>query len=369
MSAGGRHWQDFLAQPGWAYLEIQAGLARTQMECIPMPANAVWSWQEAYGLVETDPDTAHGEDWSAARRHVQARLDETLSAVDLEDAFAQGKETAERPPDELIQHGSGWAALERRRATQADMSTDWGSRMVFDDESLGDEQALWLELLETGAMPQRQPSEAPGGWMVQREWHELLEDALAQGRGDHWLAWLHLGVMRYHASDADGAEQAWKRSVSLEPSAWALRNLAVLAKHRDDPGRAAEQWLEAHRLLPGQTQLAIECATALLAAGRPADVLALCDAAPAHVRDNPRIRVVQATAHLELGRLDEVEAFLAQTGDVPDVREGEVSLTDLWFSLHEKRIAAPENIPIDDALRQRVQREFPPPPRIDFRMT
>ena len=36
------------------YLEIQAGLARTQLEHLPMPARASWSWVEAYGLLQSD---------------------------------------------------------------------------------------------------------------------------------------------------------------------------------------------------------------------------------------------------------------------------------------------------------------------------
>ncbi|KKK59326.1 hypothetical protein LCGC14_3035510, partial [marine sediment metagenome] len=34
--AGGRQWQDFLNTPGHPYIEIQAGLARAQAECVPM---------------------------------------------------------------------------------------------------------------------------------------------------------------------------------------------------------------------------------------------------------------------------------------------------------------------------------------------
>ena len=50
------------------------------------------------------------------------------------------------------------------------------------------------------------------------------------------------------------------------------------------------------------------------------------------------------------------------------LREGEVVLTDLWFGMHERRLAAAENVPINDELRQRVRREFPPPAHLDFRM-
>ena len=40
--------------PGEEYLEIQAGLARTQLEHLPMPGRASWAWVEAYGLLESD---------------------------------------------------------------------------------------------------------------------------------------------------------------------------------------------------------------------------------------------------------------------------------------------------------------------------
>jgi len=37
--------------------------------------------------------------------------------------------------------------------------------------------------------------------------------------------------------------------------------------------------------------------------------------------------------------------------------------------MHEKKVAAAENIPIDDDLRARVRADFPPPTEIDFRMS
>jgi len=52
----------------------------------------------------------------------------------------------------------------------------------------------------------------------------------------------------------------------------------------------------------------------------------------------------------------------------PDIREGEVSLSDLWFGLQERRRAAAENRPVDEELKRRVRRECPPPADIDFRM-
>ena len=54
--------------------------------------------------------------------------------------------------------------------------------------------------------------------------------------------------------------------------------------------------------------------------------------------------------------------------EIVDLRESEVSITDLWFTFHEKRLARNLGIPIDPSLKQRVRREHPPPARFDFRM-
>jgi len=47
MGQGGRHWNEWLSEKGSAYIEIQAGLANTQLEHIPMKAGETWEWTEA----------------------------------------------------------------------------------------------------------------------------------------------------------------------------------------------------------------------------------------------------------------------------------------------------------------------------------
>ena len=54
VGAGGRRWQEWLSGPDAEYIEIQAGLARTQLEHLALPGGATWEWVEAYGLLEAD---------------------------------------------------------------------------------------------------------------------------------------------------------------------------------------------------------------------------------------------------------------------------------------------------------------------------
>jgi len=92
----------------------------------------------------------------------------------------------------------------------------------------------WLALLDRGKLPERPASVDPGSLMVQPEWRDILERALQQNHGDHWLSWYHLGVMRYRAADRAGAKQAWEHSLQLTLSPWAYRDLAVLAREDGD---------------------------------------------------------------------------------------------------------------------------------------
>jgi hypothetical protein len=63
-----------------------------------------------------------------------------------------------------------------------------------------------------------------------------------------------------------------------------------------------------------------------------------------------------------------VDEFFKDPPAVTNMREGEVSLSDLWFGLHEKRVAAKEGVAITDDFKKRIREEYPPPASMDFRV-
>ena len=369
MGRGGRRWQEFLSQRGSAYIEIQGGLARTQGEYVAMPAGAQWSWLEAYGLLETDAQAVHGADWHKAVAAAERRLGEMLPADWMEQELQRTQELADRPPEQVLYRGSGWGALENIRRRKAGEPALAPPALVFDETTLGEEQSPWLALLNEGQLPYRPPHESPGSYMVQPQWRKMLEEALAAGRGDHWLSWLHAGVMRYRAGDIEGARAAWNTSMQREPSAWALRNLAVLESMARNHSAAAELYMQAAALAPEVVPLAVECCASLYEAGRYAQLRRLAASAPPPVRSDGRVRMLAAMAALKMDDLEAVEEFFRSGVDATHVREAEVSLTTLWFEWQEKRLSRAEGRAINDDIRQRVRRDYPPPPEIDFRMT
>ncbi|MBA4387642.1 MAG: DUF5107 domain-containing protein [Verrucomicrobia bacterium] len=366
MGRGGRRWQDFLSGEAGPYIEIQAGLARTQEESVPMPAGAEWTWTEAFGLMEADPAVVHGRNWRAAVETVETRLEKLLPHARLREIDTELAEVARRMPAKLISRGSGWGALERHRLARCGGRDRIPTELIFDDASLDGEQAPWMALLEKGALPETPPGDVPGAWMIQSEWREFLETAVNAGRGDHWLSWLHLGNMRMETFDADGARLAWETSLKRKQSSWALRNLAVLAGRDNRKVDALELMRRAWELGPGTKELAIEYTRELAVASDHVALKLFVGTLSPEIRQHERIHILAAKYALEAGDFATVEQLFKRS--FAQVREGENILTDLWFAYHERRLAAAEGRPVDQAIRDRVRRDCPPPGNIDFRM-
>ncbi|MGH3716666.1 MAG: DUF5107 domain-containing protein, partial [Micromonosporaceae bacterium] len=282
-SAGGRHWQDWLSGGGQEYLEIQAGLAATQYEHVPMPAGASWSWVEAYGLASVDPAASHGTDWSAAVGATGTAVRQLAPEATLDAALAAAVGLADTPPTELLQVGDGWGALERRRRALTGEPAPDSPGTPYPDATLTDEQSPYAALLDTGELPPADPATPPAGYVTGPDWRRRLA-----GAESSWHSRLLLGVAAHAEGDLVAARQAYTESLAHVRTPWALRNLALL-----ETGDArADLLLRACELAPRLRQLTTEAGEALLQADRPADALALLDRAPEPVRRHGRTRLL-----------------------------------------------------------------------------
>lgn len=342
MSNGGRHWQEWLSKPGYPYIEIQAGLAATQLEHLPMHAGETWEFTEAYGLAKCAPETVHGGDWQTAKHEVEARIAGVVSEVQLNRLAATLKGLSSVRGKASVS-GSGWGALENlRRAHSGENSIPCD--FPFRKETLSDEQDDWTFLLENGLLPKRETGSPPRSFMVRREWKILVENSLKKPKGRHWYSLLVSGLFHYHEGDLAGAENAWKASLELEESAWALRNLARLALERDDTGEAAALIGKAFAMQPTMRCLAQEYAEIMLKAGRAREFLAGKEKMSPALRTHPRLRFYEAAALCHLGQKQEARAILDANFEMPDIREGEISLADLWEQATDSAIPLPKNL-------------------------
>ncbi len=358
---GGDKWQKFLCteEHGGRYAEIQAGLAYTQYECLPMPPKTAWEWLEAYGPLHADPSKVHG-DWEDAKAEVGARLEELIPAAKLEELLVETKKTiALKPAEEMIAYGSGWGALENLR--RAETGEEPLSEHL-DFGSIGYEQEPWAFLLKNGYMEEASPDEVPRSWMYQPEWTKMLEKAAAGPDEYNWYTWLHLGMIYFVERRFGEAKKALDRSMTLKPSCWALFGLANVARMEGDNEKAAMLALRASLMKPEDISLAKEAMKLLLNAGMNAKILDMAKKLPENVLKVGRIKLYIAFAYARTGQLEKAEELLYEDGGlvVPDIREGENSITELWFEIEEAK-AKRDGRPFD-------REEAEPPANLDFRM-
>jgi Domain of unknown function (DUF5107) len=319
-SPGGRRWQEFLTGSAPSYFEIQAGLARTQLEHLRLGPGERWTWSEVYGPVWVPAEAAHGP-WADAVECLEAAVAE----AQVESVLGDRAGADDRRQGERLHSGSGWGALESLRREVAGERPSPVVDRLFPRSSLGEDQQPWVALLETGALPPGPPRSYVAG----PAWSGLVERA-----ADSAVSMLHRGVVRWRAGHREAAVEAWEAAGALEPGSWlAWRNLAAASGLMGAPGRSAEQYLRALELLPGLPQLRVEAIEALLAAGRFAEAVALSQAAPASAFTG-RFRFLEARAAVGNGDVGLAASILERGLEITDLREGEASLSDLWLAVH-----------------------------------
>ncbi|MFC9080056.1 DUF5107 domain-containing protein [Streptomyces sp. NPDC057062] len=336
---GGRRWQAWLTQPGTGgYCEIQAGLARTQLEHVRLEPASEVSWLEAYGPLEAERE---GE-WTTVVSGAEARLDGALPRPVVDAAYNAWLPYADADPGETLAFGSGWGALELLRSGGKLPGTP------FEETTLGEAQAPWRELLLTGSLPESRRVAPPGETLVAPHWRDMLETAPARPLTEY-----HLGVAQWHAGDRAQAVRSWERALELAPSLWPLlRCLAVADQEAGNRERAADRYAEAfddlcrERRDDGESWTAAtaalgrEALETLLAVHRVAEARAVWNRLHHATRERGRFRLLGARLLLAEGDRAGARSVFDAGFEVADLREGAETIGELWAELTDEPLPA-----------------------------
>lgn len=362
-SNGGRNWMNYLTADNedGSYDEIQCGLAHTQYECIPMPPHTVWEWLESYGSITADPEKTHGN-WNDARAEVERCLTRKIPPQKIEELLEATRPMAKSPAEKVIVRGDGWGALELLRLEKAGAALGLMCPHL-DFGPASDEQSAWVSLLTEGTVGEHDPLEAPASYMYQIPWTVMLEKAIDGKDSSNWYAHYLLGTIRLYEGRIQEARRLLDWSNMLAPNPWATYCLAVLSEKTGDREKAAEYALNAYRRLPGggsSSSLAAECIRMLRSAKKNEQLVSFYRSLPVSLKRSSRLKLYCAFAELDLGHIEAAETLLfGPDGNtvlvVPDIREGEESVTRLWFLIQEKK-----GVPRDSIAE--------PPQNLDFRV-
>lgn len=348
---GGRTWNRWLSDRDDAYIEIQAGLAHTQLEHIPMPAKTEWSWVEAYTSLVGDPEKLHSNQWNTAVNEVRRIIDEKIG--DPHKLTFPSEESITKRS--IIFEGSGWGAVEEK--IRGERISKYHTFPCHLDDI---ETKEWHTLLDSGEFPAIALNTPPASFVCGKGWVEKL----AAVKESNWYCELQKGTVLYALKEYDKAEEAWKKSLEYSDNGWARRNLAMLYRSlKKSSKEAVAHILRAVELLT-ERGIYIDCATILNENGLYEKWLEIFGTMPEALQKDGRLKLYKTSALLRLDRLDEAREILTPEFMMYDIKEGELSISGIWFELYRK-ICAKET-GIDDPAK--ADEKYPLPPRLDFRM-
>ena len=388
----GVHWQEFLSDPGKGYYaEIQAGIAPSQLHDKLFPANSTYEWTQVFGGVKTDVDALYDKDYHRAVAHMHSLIERDISEQSILKLDEKLKKLAQMSvtEDKIIHTGSGFGAVEAIRMAKDGDGTVPAS-MCFPEFTIGKKEYPWRHLIETGALPAEDTRYYTVSFMTSDKWLSHIKDSLECEGGKSWYSLLHYGIAIYdgvdntkYAKDAytdedaaarvDEAERAWLASVAEAPSYLAYRNLAMLESQRNNI-EASKKYYELAIACDGAYDdyaLVCEYLELLLKLEKFEQIWEIFTTLPDNCKNADRIRITAAQAAFRLDKNDFLDEFFNETHY--DVREGEDTLTDIWFERQARQWArdrgielTPENL---DKLIDEAWETAKPPVEIDFRQS
>ncbi len=361
-TSGGDKWCNFLTadEETGLYDEIQCGIAKTQYECLPMPPNTTWEFLEVYGAMQANKELVHGDDWSAAKAEVERVFAENVSPAYLEETLVKTRKMATSPAKKKVFGMEGWGALEKYRR-EKDGRTIFCAHLDFGE--VGALQKDWISLKEKGSVGVHDPNEIPSSYMRQEEWIALLRKSVLDKDEDNWYAYYLLGCAAVAEENFSAAEEYLKKSVSLCRAAWNLYALAVCYRKQGKKELETEYMLSAFSLRSADVSLAKELCRCLHENDEPQTLIEIFESAAATVQASERCKLYYAYALAKTDRIAEAEDILVHEGKclvVPDVRECELTTSELWFFIQEKKGLTEEEaggLPRDLDFRMFTKRE------------
>lgn len=360
--AGGKNWNQYLSDgSNNGYIEIQAGLARTQLEHIPMPDGDTWTWVEAYGAVDINGN-AHKE-WQTAVESVDSRISANFPNG-MSDTLSKAKSDTAKIK-EFYMFGSGWGVLEQYRREKN------GIRKISDEiffpmGALNEAQKDWIILLNKGYLPEKDTAEEPKGYLVDEFWHNLLKKSLKVAQNRNWYALMHLGVIEYAAGNVEQALKLFNESVEIKANAWCYRNIAMIYRNEyRDFSKAYEYMKKAFEINHSCRGLVVDTAVTYLTAEKYNEWLNAYGIL-GDLKEDGRLKLYCAKALMKLGRYYDAANYLNKDLVMPDIKEGDTAISDEWLELYGKIILDEEPDLNAEQLQGLTEKRYPLD-RLDFR--
>ena len=317
---GADHWQAMLTGNYGKYIEIQAGLGKTQYECLPMPPKTSWSFVECYTLARVAPE-AVGADYDTFVRAVREQVHQIASSDELEEICRQKSRTLSLQRGERIYSGSGFGYLARL------LKQPIPSHLEFTPES---DVHTWIHFIQKGAFLTEPETYAYGLRMEQ-----ALTSALESSRD--WSVPYQLALTAYDKRDFAQARTLCEKSFVLDNNYRNNHLYAAILYQLNEPFAFFAH--KSIRMNPDCYSVAESSLSLLLKGECYTELIEAFNRLSEEVQMHPRIRMYLSMAYLKTGDVDTAESLLTQDGGLIlfDFREGDRFLDTLYRSIRKQK--------------------------------
>lgn len=335
------HWQEFLTDRAGRYLEIQAGLPKTQYGCLPMPEHTAWEWLERYGSIQLSQEELRLE-FEPLQEKLTERVQNSGEWKEMEEILEKTAGMAQTRA--LIRlAGSVHGAVEdvrRKRLGNRGLS----GHLAFGE--IGEEEKRWLDFLETGIFPEQETDIPPDFYLTDDLFLDRLVSTMPEN-DDNWYAHYQLGILWFQKGEYQKARVELEASADRKENPWAYHGLAFTLYCLEEKEQAVEMMRYGLGMRTEDLSYVKDGFRLLLLCCGFSVLHEIYEGLPDALRHESRLVFDNILALYETGRIREAYDLLRADGGLvlDDVREGEVSMGELWKKMQEKLGCREEELP------------------------
>lgn len=329
------HWQEFLTEQAGRYLEIQAGLGKTQYGCIPMAPHTAWEWLEQYGPVQLSEECgrqSHQEREREVTDLLKAEHRTERMEKCLKETAAMAKKKAR-----LVMTGSGYGALAARGKLSEHLE------FTVSTDSL----QKWQTFFRQGILQKPDVLDPPDEFLIEEENLAALVETLSSENRENWYAYYHAGIGYYVKEDYKSAWKMLVQSWETEANPWACHGLACTCLLEGRREEAAEWIVRGLEMKKEDKSYLKEGFRILSLCGAFEKIIQEYESLNREQQEIGKLRFYYLSALHKKGEDAKAYQMLEENGGLvmEDIREGEDSIAGLWSELYESLYSAKEPVP------------------------
>lgn len=329
---GSKHWQKMLTDKAGDYVEIQAGLGKTQYECLPMPPKTSCSFIECYALADIGKETVKGE-YKELVEAVKKQISEHGNSDALDKRLSQVENDISLQKGKIIYKGSSMGSLGK-------LFCGGESEHL---EFIPDEECEYWNALADGKEPETDIISFPYGENAQL----MLENNVNMC---DWRINYQLALISYDKRDFKTAKEQCEKSMILENNIQNKYLYGFILYQLEDE-RYIYYLKKCISSAPNTYSICERVLRLLIEDEKYCETIDLFSKIDTKLQDNARLRMYLSLAYLKAGNAEKANEILTENGglNLLDFREGDKMLDILYrgirkalYNEEDKDITVPE---------------------------